>query len=53
MPLGIGMEVDLGPGDFVLDGNSASPPPKKRGGTVVDNDGDKLNGIFTKIYLLN
>ena len=26
MPLG--MEVDLGPGDFVLDGDPASPPQK-------------------------
>jgi len=27
MPLG--MEVGLGPGDFVLDGDPALPPPKK------------------------
>jgi len=31
MPLG--MEVGLGPGEFVLDGDPALPPPQKRGHT--------------------
>ena len=29
MPLGI--EIGLGPGHIVLDGDTASPPPKKKG----------------------
>ena len=29
--MSLGMEVDLGPGDFVLDGDPA-PPPQKGGG---------------------
>jgi len=34
MPLG--MEVGLGPGNFVLDGDPA-PPPQKRGGAPTPN----------------
>jgi len=34
MPLG--MELDLGPGDFVLDGDPTPPPPKV-GGALLPN----------------
>jgi len=30
--MSLGMEVGLGPGDFVLDGHPAPPPPPQRGG---------------------
>jgi len=34
--MSLGMEVGLGPGDFVLDGDPA-PPPQKEGGAPYPN----------------
>ena len=32
--MALGMELGLGPGDFVLDGDPAAPSPKRGGGGV-------------------